>query len=616
MRRGKAEETHPRRGWAFGLEEIRTRWSPARECIISSAVIPTDWIPAESFAAAGQLAQRLGVDPVVAQVLANRGLADEADARQFLSPTLNDLHPPEALAQIDPAVERIVQAIERREPIFIYGDYDVDGLSGVAILWQALRLAGVEPEVYIPHRVREGYGLNAAAVRAIAARGGRLLITVDCGVTAIKQVAAANAAGMDVIVTDHHELEDRLPEAVAVLHPRHPAGQYPFGKLCGAAVAFKLAWALGRRLSGGEQCTPQYRDFLVSAVGLAALGTIADIVPLVEENRVIAKFGLEGLAAQPPSGLAALLEQVNLAGKELSGYHVGFLLGPRLNAAGRMGHAREALELLTTAEGERARAIATILEQHNEARRRTEQRIFDRALELIDAQGIDPATRASLVLADPDWHVGVVGIVASRLIDRFCRPTILLGRAEKGEHLLGGSGRSIRPLHLADALGRCGDLLVGCGGHAMAAGLSLREGQLAAFTEAFERVCREQLTEDDLRHKLHIDAEVQLAAVDTRLTEQLQRLAPFGQGNPRPLLAAFDVELTADPQRMGRTGAHMTFFASQQGSAHRCVAFRQGERADGLHRGDRIDIAFRPSLNQYRGVRSLELVVKDLRVRS
>jgi single-stranded-DNA-specific exonuclease len=334
----------------------------------------------------------------------------------------------------------------------------------------------------------------------------------------------------------------------------------------------------------------------------------------VGENRIIAKFGLEGLAACPLPGIRALLESSGLAGKELSGYHVGFVLGPRLNAAGRMGHARDALELLTTATGERAEAIAAMLEQHNQARRRAEQRIFEQALERLDARGIDPAARASLVLSRDDWHVGVIGIVASRLVDRFCRPTILLGRmAGRGGEMLVGSGRSIRPLPLADALAECGHLLASHGGHAMAAGLSLRSRRLDAFAEAFEQVCRGRLTEADLHRRLRIDAEAPLPRVDGRLAEELHRLAPFGQENPSPMLAAYGVQLTAAPQRMGRTGAHMSFFASQNGVAHRCVAFGMGERAAELDRGSRIDLAFRPKINEYRGSRTLELHVKDLR---
>lgn len=563
------------------------------------------------------MAQRLGIDPVIAQVLANRGLTDERSASGFLLPKLSDLHSPELLVGMDAATDRIVRAVKNEEPIVIYGDYDVDGITASSILWHAIRHAGAEPRLYVPHRLKEGYGLNEEAVRQFAADGVKLMITVDCGVTAAVEVAAANEAGMDVIITDHHEFDGDppvLPPAVAVLHPRHPDGEYPFGMLCGAGVAFKLAWALGQRLNGSERCGREYRDFLVTAVGLAALGTIADVVPLVDENRIIAKFGLEGLASSPLPGVQALLEAARLTGKNIEGYHVGFRIGPRLNAAGRMGHAREAIELLTSADAERAAVIATTLEQQNRVRRKTQLAMVDRAMAMLDEQGWVPDERSSIVLCDPAWHVGVVGIVASRLVDRFRRPTILLGGGARGEAgQLGGSGRSIKGFHLADALTACTQHLIAHGGHAMAAGLSLRPAQLQAFTDAFEAICRERLSESDMHRKLHIDAEAPLSVIDTALTEQFRRLAPFGQENPKPVLAAYGVELTAAPQRMGKTRKHMSFMASQNGVAHRCVAFGRGDDADRLDRGSRIDIAFCPQISTWRGNRSLELMIEDIR---
>jgi single-stranded-DNA-specific exonuclease len=558
---------------------------------------------------AAGLAKSLRLPPLIAQVLANRGLTTADAARAFLKPELSQLHEPSALPGLMAAADRLVAAARAREQVVIYGDYDVDGITGSAILWQALRLADANVRVYVPHRLEEGYGLNMEAVEKLAAEGVRVLVTVDCGISGGAEAARAMELGVDVIITDHHEPHpDRLPPALALVDPKLPDSPYPFRELSGAGIALKLAWAIGQRLSQRDRVSEPFREFLIFATGLAALGTIADVVPLVGENHVLASFGLRALAASRHPGITALVAAAGLSERQLDADHIGFMLGPRLNAAGRLGHAREAVELLTTAGPEAAAAIARELDQQNRRRQDIEKQILEEA----EAQAVatfKPERDAALVLAGANWHAGVIGIVASRLVERYYRPTILIAIAEGRAQ---GSGRSIPGFHLHQALTACEKHLTNYGGHAMAAGLRLSEESVAPFRETFLAYAASTISPDQLVPHLTVDAEVALADVSLDTVRLLERMGPFGAGNPRPVFASKSVKLAGPPRRIGRQGEHIELRLTESGVARRAVAWNLGGMADALGRAGSCGAAFTCRISGYSGSPEVELHVKDL----
>ncbi|MCK4602092.1 MAG: single-stranded-DNA-specific exonuclease RecJ, partial [Phycisphaerae bacterium] len=456
------------------------------------------WQIAPPYEGAADLARRLGTTSLVAQVLHNRGI-DEAEAgTAFLNPKLTDLHDPGLLAGAEAAAQRIARAVADRERILIYGDYDVDGITGVAILHALLSMLDADVHYYIPHRIEEGYGVNIDAVRKLTGHGAKLLITVDCGIGAVEPLAAAAAAGLDVIITDHHSPPETLPQAVAIVHPSVPPGSYPNVDLAGAGVAFKLAWQVAKAISGpnasGRVDGPM-RDFLLDATCLAALGTIADVVPLLGENRVLAVYGLRGLPATKHVGLRALIASARLTGEKLDAYHVGFVLAPRLNACGRMGHAQLAVELLTNAPEARAKKIADYLAKQNTKRQRVERAITEQAVEMIETRGLDDPANRAIVLACEDWHSGVIGIVASRIVGRYHRPAVLIAVNAAGGQ---GSARSIAGFNMRDALEACGEHLISFGGHAMAGGLRIEQGKIDTFSEAMLQYAGENISDQQL----------------------------------------------------------------------------------------------------------------------
>lgn len=559
---------------------------------------------------AAALARQTGLTRVAAEVLWNRGITTPDAMRAFTMPALRDLHEPSLLPAMTQAAARIREAVEHNEPIVVYGDYDVDGITATAILIRCLRLLGVEPAYYIPHRAQEGYGLNADAVRTLARAGTRLLITVDCGINAVAELALAKKLGMDVIVTDHHEPGDLVPAAACLINPKLPACRYPFRDLSGAGVAFKLAWAIGKSFSARARVSPEFKEFLLDSITLAGLGTIADVVPLHGENRVIARFGLVGLGNSQAAGIRALCEAAGITTPALSAFDVAFKLAPRLNAAGRLGCARKCVELLTTDSDERARAIARELNRENTRRQKLQERTLDAAREMLTADGATD-TRLTIVLASEQWHAGVVGIVASRLAAEYWKPAVLL--AIEGDAVR-GSARSIPPLNLFETLQDCADHLTGFGGHAMAAGLRLPRSQLAAFTEAFECAVAARLAGYDLAPTLDVDLEVELAEMTRALMGELESFAPFGAENPEPILAAYNLALPGQVRRMGSGGRHMSFWVRQNGEALRAVAFDMGEQAEPLAESGVCSLAFVPRMNRYRGRENVELDVRDLRI--
>jgi single-stranded-DNA-specific exonuclease len=567
-----------------------------------------DWIIAAPHPRRDALAREAGISPLLAQVLLNRGLASPAEVAAYLRPAFSDLLPPEDLPGAVAAAARLAAAVRDRRLIVIYGDYDVDGVTATTILWHALTLADANVDFYVPSRLEEGYGLNADALQAIADGGGRQVITVDCGITATEPVARARELGLEIIVTDHHQPHDRLPDADVIVHPT-ACGASGNPHLSGAGVALKIAWALARQLSGQSRVDRMYRTFLLEATAFAALGLIADVVPLVGENRIIASYGLRHLCHTANPGLRALIEVSGLADNtSYDDYDVGFRLAPRLNAIGRLGHASLAVELFTGADAARAEGIAATLDAENRRRQDVERGIVKQAEALVMERGLHRDSCRGIVLASPEWHPGVIGIVASRLVDRFHRPTILIA-LDGG--LGQGSGRSIRHFPLHEVLDACGEHLESYGGHAMAAGLKVRESEIEAFTERFLSEAARRLTPVDLRPKLHLDDEVELVALTAEAVELLQRLAPFGECNPRPRLATQPVDLVEAPRAVGRSGAHLQFTV-RQGSAYRkAIAFGRGGQVEQLADHPRVRVAFEPILNEWNGRRTAELKVID-----
>jgi len=550
------------------------------------------------------------------RVLAARGLEKADDIGRFLDPSLRGLHDPSLIPDLDRAAERIIAATRAGEPIVIYGDYDVDGATATAILHHTLRAIAPDADVrwYVPHRLEEGYGLNTDAIEELGRAGARLIVSVDCGVTAIDSAARARAAGIDLIITDHHNppaSNEDLPDAYAVVHPRRPDSGYPFGDLCGAGVAYKLAWRLATLHAGSERVTPELRTLLVELLALVALGSVADVVPLVGENRIIARHGLARLKHSPLNGLAELIEASGLAGERIDAEHVGFRLAPRLNACGRMGHARDTVELLTTARGERAAELARTLSSLNTKRRGVEQAILAQAIEMAEAAGMTRDDRRAIVLAHDGWHPGVVGIVCSRLVDRFHRPTILM-RRDNG--VCAGSGRSIAGFNLHGALAACADHLDTFGGHDMAAGLRLRSERLEAFADAFTARANGALTPEDLIATARYDCQATLAELSPASVRALEQLGPFGAGNPR-VAVRLDAVQISEIKPFGKSGEHMGLIARAQDRAIRVVGWRWMERAGSLRPGTTADLLVHPRISTWNGSSRCEPELIDVRPR-
>lgn len=555
-----------------------------------------------------EVSRKWNVSELMAHLLLNRGVLPGDDPTEFLTPQMKNLDPPDSLPGARFAAQAIAQAVKRGEKIVLYGDYDVDGIAGVAILWHTLTLANANVSFYVPHRINEGYGINIQAVQRLAEEGAKLIVSIDCGITAVEAAKTLSALGVGLIITDHHTVPAQLPKATAIVHPA-VGGRGPNQDLCGAGVAFKLAWALAQEFSNGDPVLPEYRSLLLELLPLAALGTIADVVSLVGENRIIAYHGLLGLETTSIAGLRALMDSAGLAGKRIDGHSVGFKLAPRLNAAGRMGHARLAAELLTRANESRAREIALYLEEHNRSRQAIERKISKQAIEMVEQQDLATDAHRAIVLASESWHPGVIGIVASRLVDHFCRPTLIL--AISGSQAQ-GSGRSIRHFDLSKALAECSEWLITHGGHAMAAGLRINADQIPAFTEAFVSLANDRLTGSDLVKKLHLDAKVGLAQLELPVAESIARLGPFGSGNPKPRLVTDWLELAAEPRCVGRGNAHLNAVFRENGCSIRAIGFGLGGRMEELKRHRRCRVAFEPIINEFKGRRTVEMQMLDL----
>ncbi|QDU60073.1 Single-stranded-DNA-specific exonuclease RecJ [Planctomycetes bacterium Pan216] len=574
------------------------------------------WILSPDRREAGfSLAESLRVHPVVGHLLANRGVEKPEDARRFLQRQLSSLHDPESLPGAVDAAERLHEAVAANKNILIYGDYDVDGMCGTAVLLRCLKLAGVQPRFYVPDRLEEGYGVNLDSLQRLREEGIDLVITVDCGITSVEEARRARELGLEFIVTDHHEFQESLPEADAVVHPRLPGSEYPFGELCGAGVAFKLAWQFARRYTGQQRVGEIFQRFLLEALGLVALATIADVVPLRDENRVIVHHGLQSIQRSPTLGIQRLMRICGLTEKSQLGVgDVAFTLAPRLNACGRLGQARLGIELLTTGDPSRANELAAYLETANKDRQTLERRVFTEAKKLHEEMVGEEGDLAAIVLASEEWHPGVVGIVASRMVERFHRPCILIALSEE---LGSGSARSIPGFDIQEALTHCQEHLLTCGGHAMAAGMRITPEKIDAFRERFTEVADRRILPEQRVPVLRIDVEVPLHTLTNDLIRSLAVMEPFGLSNPSPVMLATDLQLVGEPKCVGGGGRHLSFRVRQNGKAMKAIAFGMADRAEELASDNgKCCVVFSPIVNEFRGFKEVELQVKDFRAGS
>lgn len=543
----------------------------------------------------------LPVSPLIARLMVARGWGDPAVAERVLNPRLEDLHPPHLLPDYQAAVRAILNARDQGETIYVHGDYDVDGVTSAALLTRFLRRIGATVIPHVPHRMTEGYGVHVKAVQWAKESGAKLFLTCDCGVTAHEQVKAAKAAGMKVVVTDHHELAPTLPEAEAVVNPHRADSQYPFAEISGVGVAFKLILGMAEELGVSRSNTA--RAFL----DLAVLGTVADVMPLIDENRIIARYGLPALRESKKPGIRALLRVSQLSEKPvLTTRHIGFQLGPRLNAVGRIDDAEKAMRLLLTDDPQEAEELAAFLNDRNEARREAQKAMQEEAVERVLAEGLHE--RYVIAVAGQNWHHGIVGIVAGRLVEQFRRPAFVLG--QHGEGLLKGSARSIPGFHLKDAIDELRPLLASGGGHAMAAGVSLEQSNFAAFSDGLDALARQVLTPEDFIPVIPIDAEVTMAEADLRAAEELSLLEPYGQANPQPILAVRGV--TLDSTGLTKTGEHARLTWRQDRQTRTTFVWNQPELAQ-TPTGGQYDVAFQMEINEYQGRREVKWQMVDFR---
>lgn len=551
-------------------------------------------------AAAAKLARWFNISEITATLLANRNITDIETADRFFYPTLEHLHDPFLMADMQQAVDRIMQAIERKEKILIYGDYDVDGTTSTVILKKALQLIGADVDYYIPERLKDGYGLRQDAMDMAHERGIDLIISVDTGIRAQQVVEYANSLGLDVIITDHHLPEEGLPKAIAVLNPKRPDCNYPEKNLAGVGVAFKLAQALLMK-------TEQAR-FVESFVKIAAIGTIADIVPLTGENRVIAKYGLAGLRNPKNHGLRALLEVVGLgSSKVISGSDVGFKIGPRINAVGRLAGASTAVDLFDAPDLQTAMDMALAMNAQNATRQQIEAETLVQALEQIENTPELQDARVA-VIAGEGWHRGVIGIVASKVVERLYRPTIIISIEDGFGH---GSGRSIQAFHLLDGLESCGELFERFGGHSHAAGMAIRAENIPELRRRLNVYAQDNLQAEDLVPIVPIDYELPLRQATLETLDEINRLEPFGSGNPQPTFATYGVQVVERPRVL--KDKHLKMKVMQGGRWIDCIWWGAGERAADIFAGDTVNIAYNLSENDYNNNKHIQLILKDLK---
>ena len=552
------------------------------------------------------LVRELRVHPLTARLLCNRGLTTPAEAEAFLRPALSQLLDPFGLPDMDKAAHRIKDALDNQETIFIYGDYDVDGVTSTAVYVRALTALGAKLEYRVPHRKRDGYDLKPGSIDYAHERGATLVITSDCGIQAREAIEHANSLGMTVIVTDHHEPGETLPDAYAIVNPHRHDSTYAFPNLAGVGVAFKTMQALVRLVQPTHEGA-----FIQKFLDLVACGTVADVMPLLGENRVFASFGLKQLAVTRKVGLRALLDGAGIkTDKPLSAEAVGFGIGPRINAVGRLDDAAVALDLMLTGDPEEARQLVEKMNAFNVERQQAQRRILEEA-KLIVA-GLDLERTRVLVIASPGWNAGVVGIVAGKLVDAYYRPAIVIGVNDEETHGK-GSARSISGFDMFKGIQLCRDLLQSCGGHEMAAGLSLSMDNLADFSEKINAHAHATMTDEDFIPSLSHDGTIDPSALSLDLLEEWARFAPFGQANPEPKFASQNL-LICDAKRIGKDMTHLKMRVRAEAmDPTDCIAWGQGDWADRVGPGDFLEAVYTPQINEWNGRRLLQFNIKDLR---
>ncbi len=540
------------------------------------------------------LSKELNISKITAQILLNRGISGASDAERFLNVKVTHMHDPFSFGGMEKAVMRIKEALKKKEKVMIFGDYDVDGITSVALLKQTLQKIGVDVTHYMPHRIKEGYGLTKDIARTAKEKKIKLLITVDCGIANVREIEELNKFNIDTIITDHHEPQtETMPAALSIINPKVKDSGYKFRELAGVGVAYKLCQALSN-------------SRLLDELDLVSLGTVADVVPLTDENRVIVKEGLLRLSKTKRPGLIALIEGAGIKNKNFTSTSISFILGPRLNASGRMDSAEVSLSLLMTPDLKKAEELASSLEQHNRARQKIEGKILEEAEEIINKE-INFKEHKVIVVAKEGWHHGVLGIVAAKLADRFYRPTIVISLDEK---LCKGSARSIKNFHLFEALSSCRQFLHAFGGHAHAAGLTIHRDNINDFKKSINRLAHEKLSFEDLIPGLDVDMELGFSDLNEGLALELERLEPFGAGNPEPLFYTRGLKLKGEPQSMGRNT--IKFWASDGNSSVQVIGFGMNGLRSNLIEAKSLDIVYTLRMDNWLDNSSIILEAKEI----
>lgn len=546
------------------------------------------------------LSKKMKISPEIGQILKNRGINNKDDAEIFINPSLEYLRDPFLMKDVKKAVERIEHAIEKNQNIWVYGDYDVDGVSSTSILCIYFDSIGYPVKYYIPNRLEEGYGINEDAIRLLKDQGCDLIISVDCGITSVKEVDTANELGIDVIITDHHEVQEQIPNAYAVINPKQEDCNYPFDMLCGCGVAFKLIQAL----------TPEeeFENSMYDYLEVVTLATICDIVPLVDENRIIVKNGLKLMKEGRNLGLKELINVCGIDNDKIGSSHVGFSIGPRINASGRLGYSYLGVELFTTKSKQEAIEIANLLEEKNNERQMIEAKMYHEAEEIINNNDRYINDKV-LVIANKGWQHGVIGIVASKLTEKYYKPTILL-TIEDGEAT--GSARSIKGFSIFDTLVKCSDLLGRFGGHEQAAGLSMNEENIEELRNRVNEIADYNLTDEDMIENISVEFELNEKSIDFNLIEELHSLEPFGMSNPSPRFIIRDMEIRGI-FRLGKEKNHLKLNLEKD-KIYECIGFNMAYLSENYDVGDKVDVLFQLDENNYMGNRKIQFLLKDIRL--
>ncbi len=543
-----------------------------------------------------QLQEKYQINKLLATILANRGITKKEEIRLFLEPTRNDFHNPFLIKDMEKAVKRIITAIEKQENVTIYGDYDVDGITSITVLKSFLQDRGLEVESYIPNRLDEGYGLNKAAIGKIVDNGTQLMITVDCGISAVEEISYAKSLGIETIVTDHHEPGTILPDALAVIDNKRKDSNYPFRELAGVGVVFKLIQAIGIQLGLKEEEYLKYLD-------IVCVGTISDIVPLVNENRVIAKLGLMLIRQTKNIGLQSIINSSGYS--KIDSNSISFGIAPRINACGRMGKAEEALELLLSKNYHEAANLTKKLNEHNRVRQETEKNIFENAIQQIEEEQLQ--NKNAIIVGGENWHHGVIGIVSSKITEMYFKPSILLSFEEDG--IGKGSGRSVPGFDLHEALNQCTDTIEKFGGHSMAVGITVKKEKFNQFRESFEKIAKEAHI-DQMVPVIQVDSKIDVKDINKDMVESLKQLEPFGEGNRMPVFVFKNLKI--DSIRALTEGKHLKLTLKDNNTIINSIGFNLGHLAEEYRIGDKVDVVGVLEINSFNGVDSLQINMKDV----